>query len=274
MTGKPGTTLNIHLDTDSDPAEQIHVTGTQRSGHNMIALALTTLANTAWYKQWEKGPWILKNILYYNDRQGEEWEKYEMEDFSAGWTGDESKVPPGGISLDGGNNFVCIKAIRVTEFKDAASFLRLNEYEKHSIQKFNVIRDPRNVLASAVAKGWSKEHCLAVMDANEFQYTSDILTNEYVNLSYDKWLASFSSQFGNNDPIDIGGFVIHPMMMNALRATMIKTANSSFGLHHTVDEFFTRYQRPDVISNPIFKELWPRAVKIFSEYYEPFLCKL
>jgi hypothetical protein len=272
MIGDTGTILDIRLDTESSPAEQIHVTGTQRSGHNMIALALTTLANVVWYKQWEKGPWVLKNIIYYDDREGKEWQKYEMEDFSE-WIS-EAVAPPEALSLDGGNTFVRVKAIRVTEFKSQSSFHIVHEREEHSTQKFNVIRDPRNVLASAVAKGWSKEHCSSLMDANEFQYTSEILTKEYVNLSYDKWLSSFAEYFNKGGEIDIGGFKITESIGDALRATMVKTANSSFGIDHTLDEFFTRYQRPEVTSNPIFQELWPRSLRIFDEYYQPFLCKL
>jgi len=150
-----------------------------------------------------------------------------------------------------------LRAIRVTEYKDKQTLIFETERPPGNL-RLAVFRDPRNLLASAIGKGWSLEACRKLMEANELQYKTPLLS-DYIPIYYEEVLSSI-----NSSNIQIGPFTCPPDLAPALRAIQQKSGNSSFASTRNVQEFTHRYERPDITSSQIWKELRSMAEDISS----------
>ena len=247
-----------------DLAPEIRVTGSQRSGHNFIALLLCTMHRISWFKQHAKRDmWDIK-VLTHNEKHGYNlltagpiMDERSLSEPMDVW---ESEFAWKRISINDVEHD--LRAIRVTEYKDKQSLIFEAERSPSNL-RLVVFRDPRNLLASAIGKGWSLEACRNLMEANEMQYKTPLLS-DYIPVYYEEVLTSLSSPLTKS--IRIGPFTCPPDLIPALRAIQQKSGNSSFAHTGDIQAFARRYERPDVTSSQIWKELRNAAEDLSIEY--------
>jgi hypothetical protein len=254
----------------------IHITGAQRSGHSFVGRLLTNNLGAAWWKQHDDEPWIVKLTMVSQLMCITPWLRHLTAPEENGGCQVYPVVateflearPPSSCELAEGVVVDDLHAIRVTEYASPKWFhTHIPKVSKTAVLNINVIRDPRNLLASAVGKGWDEQHCRDLMETCEFQYTNPTIQS-YVNVSYEKLLAHVT---GPGDEKVVGGVKINDWALPVILALQGEENNSSFDPVNDNQEYTERYKRPDIVSNPIFKSLISKAEEIYKVHHTKFL---
>ena len=274
---------------NANPAKMIHVTGVQRSGHSFIGHVMTVNLGVAFWKQHEDEQWQLRCVIIYDQEQvAQAWPDGDNEDSRHVYTalgpdmsfqtminnGPVWRFPstPSSLVIPPYPPFENLNCVRVTEYRTAEWFFNnVVEQSKGAIIHINVVRDPRNVLASAAAKGWNYEHCNDLLDACQFQYTDPTIKGVYRNISYERVLADILSPTSDKT---IAGIKISNSSLPGIRNIQRRNGNSSFASVTRKPEehnFFTRYEREDVVCLPVFQRLIEKAENIYNLCHVPFL---
>jgi len=257
---------------DKKLAEIIHVTGTQRSGHSFVGNVLTTNEGLAWWRQHDGEPWALKGSvagtwqcvhpdLRFLKVPTQEFQEIFIDQFS---TNDHpaSQIEFVKQTIQG------IRAIRVTEYQNPEWYERhVSGHVSSSAVTINVVRDPRNVLASAVGKGWDQEHCGELMAACEYQYVDEEI-KACINVSYEQVVRHIND---DSEEKRVGGIKLNDWALPAIKSMQSHQGNSSFSSAASNEEYFDRYKRPDIVANPIFQSLISKAEEIYNTHHVPFL---
>ena len=256
-------------------APVIHITGVQRSGHTFIGDTLTTNLGIAWWKQHAAEPWVVKVALR------EEWHGvhpalrswFKVRGSRSLFSADETvtHLHPPATQVVGNKTIQDLRAVRVTEYRRPDWFFdHVMKDVTIADTNINVVRDPRNLLASAIGKGWDLEHCRDLLGACEFQYT-DPTIKSFVNISYESVLTHLEAPGKHKE---IGGIKINDWALSSIIDIQRFGGNSSFGKTKSSDEYMVRYKRPDIVETDIFKALMPKAEEIYNTHHVPFLDSL
>ncbi|MAI39206.1 hypothetical protein [Alteromonas sp.] len=253
-------------------AKVIHITGTQRSGHSFIGIILTANEGLTWWKQHDEEPWVLKASmestwqsthpsLQFIKILNNEYQEISMKNW---FTYDRPvcDINFGSQTVNG------VRAIRVTEYQHPKWYdLHVSGHVSSSAETINVVRDPRNVLASAIGKGWSQSHCEELMAACEYQHINEQIKS-CTNVSYEQIVRHL-----NDDSKEkfIGGIKLNDWALPTIRNLQAHQGNSSFQHVTNNEEYFERYKRPDIVASPIFQSLISKAEEVHSMYHIPFL---
>lgn len=258
--------------SESNPARVIHVTGTQRSGHSFIGNVLTTNEGLAWWKQHDEEPWMLKGALesmwqcIHPSLNFLKVRNDEYQDITNdGWATHDH--PSSSVTL-GGKNLHGIRAIRVTEYQHPDWYeLHVSSHVSSSARTINVVRDPRNVLASAIGKGWDQTHCEELLAGCEYQYVNEEIKS-CINISYEETVRYLR---GDSKDKFVGGVKLNEWALPAINNLQRRHGNTSFEDTTNAQEYFERYKRPDIVTNPIFQSLISKAEEIYNTHHVPFL---
>ena len=250
----------------------IHVTGVQRSGHSFIGDVITTNLGIAWWKQHADEPWVIKAALMERwtavKPSLSRWFHFKGEDHSLFKADISCDLSPPDSVIVSGQLVKELQAVRITEYRKTKWFFEHVKREADSASmNINVVRDPRNVLASAIGKGWDQEHCEDLMGVCEFQYTDPTITS-FINVSYEKTLAHLSSPEGEKS---VAGIKINDWALESVIAIQKAGGNTSFGPVDSSTEYVERYKRPDIVANTIFQSLISKAEEIYNTHHIPFL---
>ena len=259
--------------TERKLAPVIHITGVQRSGHSFIGNVITTNLGIAWWKQHDGEPWVVKAMLREQwtaiRPDVKDWLKVvgpKYQEIALDTTATHDDPPP--EATFGSNTVTGLKAVRVTEYQHPLWFERhVLPHAKKADININVIRDPRNLLASAIGKGWDQKHCEELMSACEYQYVSEDIKS-YINISYELTLAHLT---GDDPKKVVAGIEIEDWARDAVLLTQKAGGNTSFGPTSTNADYSERYKRPDMVTNPIFQSLISKAEEIYNTHHVPFL---